>query len=165
MENIATQLTQTKTDLMASLNAIPENRFNDVPFAGSWTAGQVAEHLLKANNVDVLYADTDASKRTSNEKIQAISDIFLNFELKLVPPAQIIPSNNLQQKQDMISKLTGMFDKLINAANTLELNVICTSWVIPAFGPLTRLEFLWLYNAHTIRHTRQIQNIAVALPA
>lgn len=161
--NILQDLTQTKAELLAAILAIDEQKFNAVPFEGSWTAGQLTDHLLKADDVSVLYAETQPSERPIDEKVQAISDIFLNFELKLTTPARIVPSDDHQEKQAMLKALGDAFDKLIEAANTLDLSPLCMSWVIPAFGPLTRLEFLWLYNVHTIRHTRQLKKIAVAL--
>ena len=161
--NILQDLTQTKAELLAAISAIDEQKFNTVPFEASWTAAQLTDHLLKADDASILYAETQPSERPIDEKVQAISDIFLNFELKLTPPARIVPSDNHQEKQTMLTALSDAFDKLIVAANTLDLSAICMAWVIPAFGPLTRLEFLWLYNVHTIRHTRQLKNIAVAL--
>jgi len=161
--NILKDLTETKTALLDAISAVPDDKFNTIPFEGSWTAAQIGEHLLKGNNSGVLYANTEASQRAIDEKTQAISDIFLNFELKLTPPAGIVPSMDHHEKGDMLNALDDSFDKLIEAANTLDLSAVCMAWVIPAFGPLTRLEFLWLYNVHTIRHTRQLKNIAVAL--
>lgn len=161
--NILQDLTQTKAELLAAISAIDEYKFNTIPFEGSWTAGQLTDHLLKADDAGVLYAETQPSERPIDEKVQAISDIFLNFELKLTPPARIVPSNSNQDKQAMFNALGDAFDKLIEAAGTLDLSAICMAWVIPAFGPLTRLEFLWLYNVHTIRHIRQLKNIGVAL--
>ena len=161
--NILQDLTQTKAELLDALSSIDEQKFNSIPFEGSWTAGQISDHLLKADNVSILYAETQPSERPIDEKVQAVSDIFLNFELKLTPPARIVPSDERQDKQAMLKALGDVFDKLIEAANTLDLSAICMAWVIPAFGPLTRLEFLWLYNVHTIRHTRQLKNIAVTL--
>ncbi len=161
--NILQDLTQTKAELLAAISAIEEQKFNTIPFEGSWTAGQLTDHLLKADDAGVLYAETQPSDRPIDEKVQAISDIFLNFDLKLTPPARIVPFDGHQDKQAMLNALGDAFDKLIEAANTLDLSAVCMAWVIPAFGPLTRLEFLWLYNVHTIRHTRQLKNIAVAL--
>jgi len=161
--NILQDLTETKAGLLTAISAIPHKKFNTIPFEGSWTAAQIAEHLIKANNSGVLYGNTENTDRAIDEKTQAISDIFLNFDLKLTPPANIVPSGEPHDKQEMLNDLTAVFDKLIEAAKTLDLSAVCLAWVIPAFGPLTRLEFLWLYNAHTIRHTRQLNNMAVAL--
>ncbi len=161
--NILNELTQTKADLIEALSAIDREKFNTAPFEGSWTVGQITEHLLKGNNVELLYADTEPTTRMPDEKVNAIADVFLNFKLKLTPPESILPSDTHQDKQLMIGRLINVFDQLIDACKKLDLSAICLGWVIPAFGPLTRLEFLWLYNVHTRRHIRQIKNIAVAL--
>jgi hypothetical protein len=163
MKNITTHLIQTKADLLTAIADIDEENFNTIPFEGSWTAAQVCDHLLKADDVSILYAETEPTERQIDEKVQAISDIFLNFDLRLTPPARIVPSDESQDKQLMLNALSDTFDKLIEASTTLDLSAICLAWVIPAFGPLTRLEFLWLYNVHTIRHTRQLKNMSIAL--
>ena len=163
MRNIVTDLTATKANLLAVFSVIDPQDLNSLPFEGSWTAAQVGEHLLKATGVGVFYAETEASQRQMDEKVQALSDIFLNFDLKLTPPASIVPSDQPHEKDVLIKQLDEVYTSAIEAAKTLDLSAICLSYVIPAFGPMTRLEFLWLFNVHTIRHIHQLKNITVAL--
>ena len=161
--NILQDLTQTKADLLNAISAIDEEKFNAIPFEGSWTAGQVSEHILKALGADLLYADTQPTDRRPDEKVTAISDLFLNFEIKMKSPDFIIPDNKPKDKNALLSELEKVFDRLIHAAETLNLNEICTVFEVPGFGSFTGLEFLWFFNVHAIRHTRQLKNIAVAL--
>lgn len=161
--NILQDLTDTKLELLQSISAIDEQKFNTIPFEGSWTAGQVSEHILKALGADLLYADTKPTDRQPDEKVKAIADLFLNFEIKMKSPDFIIPDNKPKDKNALLSELEKVFDRLIQAAETLNLNEICTVFEVPGFGPFTRLEFLWFFNVHAIRHTRQLKNIAVAL--
>ena len=161
--NILKDLTQTKAELLAAITAIDEQKFNTVPFEGSWTAAQVSEHLQEAIGADVLYAETKSADRQADEKVNAISDVFLNFEVKYQSPDFIIPANHPHSKSAMLAILDSAFNKLIAVADTLDLSEICLEFEIPGFGTFTRLEFLWFFNVHTIRHTRQLKNIAVAL--
>ena len=59
--------------------------------------------------------------------------------------------------------VTDKFDKLIEAARTLDLSLTCIDFEIPTFGLFTRLEFVWFYIVHTQRHTFQLQKIAGVL--
>ena len=45
------EIKQTAADLLQALEAFNEHSFNQVPFEGSWTAGQVAEHPGNAHLV------------------------------------------------------------------------------------------------------------------
>lgn len=162
MKNIITELTETKANLLAVFSEIDPVDFNAVPFEGSWTPGQLGEHLAKATGVGVLYGETVPPERPMDEKIPAISGVFLNFDVKYQPPAELVPSNDFHDKNDLLSQLDQIYSSAIEAAKSLDLSAICTSFVVPGFGPFTRLEFLWLFNVHTIRHTRQLKNIAAA---
>lgn len=161
--NILQDLKQSKAELLDAVSAIDEQKFNTVPFEGSWTAGQVSEHILKALGADLLYADTKPTDRQPDEKVTAIADLFLNFEIKMKSPDFILPDDKPKDRDTLLRALEKTFDRLIHAAETLNLNEICTVFEVPGFGPFTRLEFLWFFNVHTKRHIRQLKNIAVAL--
>nr|WP_294790144.1 DinB family protein [uncultured Mucilaginibacter sp.] len=161
--NILQELADTKAELIEAISAIDRETFNTIPFEGSWTAAQVSEHILKALGADLLYADTTPTDRQPDEKVKAIADLFLNFEIKMKSPDFILPDDKPKDKDVLLKGLEKIFDRLIHAAETLNLTEICTVFEVPGFGPFTRLEFLWFFNVHTKRHIRQLKNIAVAL--
>ncbi len=41
-------ISNTKSELLHVLNQFGQQNINTVPFEGSWTGGQVAEHVLKS---------------------------------------------------------------------------------------------------------------------
>lgn len=162
MNNILPELIKTKTDLLAAVSSIDEEKFNTIPFERSWTAAQVSEHILKAVGADVLYGETEPANRQPDEKVKATADLFLNFDIKMQSPDFILPSDEPQNKEALKAALEKAFDRLITAASTLDLTEICLTFEIPGFGFFTRLEFLSFFNVHAQRHTRQLKNIAVA---
>lgn len=161
--NILKELTDTRAELIKAISAIDQEKFNTVPFERSWTAAQVSEHILKAVGADILYAETKPAERQPDEKVKAIADLFLNFEIKMQSPDFILPSDKPLNKHVMLAALEKTFDELINAARSLDLSQVCLVFEVPGFGQFTRLEFLWFFNVHARRHIRQINNIAVAL--
>jgi len=49
-EKIAKEMEETMTDLSALLSSFSQEEINRPPFEGSWTAGQVARHLILSNS-------------------------------------------------------------------------------------------------------------------
>jgi hypothetical protein len=163
MNNLVTELQNAKTGLTGAITSIPDARFNTVPFAGSWTAGQVTDHILKSLGVSVLYGGTTTTDRAPDAMVAPLADVFLDFTTKLKSPDFILPSDEPQDKQARLNEANDTFTKLIEAAKTLDLTQTCLDFEMPVMGRLTRLEFLWFYVFHSKRHAYQLQNIAKAL--
>lgn len=162
MNNLITELQNTTAQLTAAVNAIPNEKFNTVPFEGSWTAGQVCDHLLQSLGVSVLYGATKTTDRAPDKNVAEIGNIFLDFSTKLQSPDFILPGEGPHDKQAYLNDFGDTFNKLIEAANTLDLTQTCLDFEMPVMGALTRLEFLWFYVFHSKRHVYQLQNIAKA---
>ncbi|MES2809912.1 MAG: DinB family protein [Bacteroidota bacterium] len=163
MNNLVTELEDAKTGLLAAVNAISEDKFNTVPFEGSWTAGQVSDHLLQSLGVEVLYGRTETTERAPDQNVAPLGQAFLDFTIKMKSPDFILPGDGPHKKQIYLNDFVSTFNKLIEAAKTLDLTQTCLDFTMPVMGALTRLEFLWFYVFHTKRHTYQLQNIAKAL--
>lgn len=163
MKDLLTELEKTKTHLIQAIAAISDEQFNTVPFKDSWTAGQVTEHILKAVGVDMLYGDTKPTERKPDEKIKQTSDLFLNLDIKMLSPDFIYPSDEPHTKADMLAQVEDKFNKLIEAAKSLDLTLTCLAFEVPGFGEFTRLEFIWFFIVHTQRHIFQLKKVANAL--
>jgi hypothetical protein len=162
MNNLVTELQSAKAGLTEVIVAIPDEQFNKVPFEDSWTAAQVSEHIFKALGVEVLYGATKPTDRVPDEKVAEVM-IFLDFTIKMKSPDFILPSDEPQDKAPLLNGLEDKLNKLIEAAQTLDLTLTCLDFEIPEIGAFTRLEFLWFYVFHTKRHIHQLQNITKAL--
>ncbi|GAA4102382.1 DinB family protein [Mucilaginibacter panaciglaebae] len=163
MKDTITKLQNTYNELIETFSSIPEDKLNAIPFKESWTAAQVIEHILNAVGVGTLYAETKPSNRNPGEKIKAVSDLFLNMDIKMQSPDFIYPSDKKYAKQELLDMINDKFTKLIEAAKTLDLSPICLVFEVPGFGAFTRLEFVWFYIVHTRRHIFQLHKIAKAL--
>lgn len=162
MKEQLTELQSTRDRLKEAIALINEENFNIVPFKDSWTAAQIAEHVLKGVGVEVLYGHTRPTDRDPGEMIAQLKGIFLNFDIKMKSPAAILPSGNPHQKAEILNEIDAKWDKLIQAASTLDLSRTCTDFEFPNIGYLTRLEFVTLFIVHTQRHTHQLKNAAAA---
>ncbi|CAL1519514.1 DinB family protein [Chitinophaga sp. MM2321] len=157
---LLTAMDNTSGELLQLIAAFPEDKFNTIPFEGSWTAAQVAEHLIKAGCTPTLYGNVTATTRQPDEKIAALKELFLNFEIKMTAPSFIQPSATIHKKQDIVNDVTRVWADAKEAAGTLNLSETCTDFEFPGFGNLTRLEWINFMVIHTQRHIHQLKNIS-----
>ena len=161
LNDIITEFESAQSGLTAALNGFTENNFNIIPFEGSWSAGQVAEHLLKANSgaVDTLKGKTKEAARKPDENEDMIRSIFLDFGTKMQSPEAILPSSEPKEQEDMITKHIRTGDALRKIVTAEDLKLLCTDFSLPNMGELTMYEWICFVNCHTKRHTHQLNNI------
>lgn len=163
MQNLKEQLEQTKQALIKTISSIDKRKTDIIPFEGSWTAGQVLEHISKSINPGILSGTAKEPGRPADEQVHLIKSIFLDFDKKFVAPDFITPAAPVHDTDALLEKITGKFDKLIAAADTMNLSEECLGFVVPGFGHFTRLEWIVFYMVHTQRHIQQLRNIAEKL--
>lgn len=163
--SIQTEIRNTFDALIRSFSAFDTEQVNTVPFAGSWTAGQVAEHILKSGKglPKLFQAETEPCTRAIDANTPGIRSMFLNMELKMKAPDFNQPSAGPHNQKALSDAFLRLKAELENAADTFDLSLICKGFQMPGFGFLTRLEWLAFVCAHTQRHTMQLQNIYKAL--
>jgi len=161
-KQIAEQLKQTRDGFLAALEVFSTNEFNTIPFDGSWTPGQVAQHILLSINGtgQLTTGPTQPADRDWQQNTAQITSIFLNFDIKMQGPDFVQPDDQPRDKQEMIDQLRKGFDLLIDVVTNEDPTVICTAGEFPTMGHLSRFELLTFADVHTRRHTHQLQNIA-----
>ncbi|SFD74956.1 DinB superfamily protein [Chitinophaga sp. CF118] len=148
-------------ELFEVLSSFTEEDINTIPFEGSWTAGQVGEHIYKsASGIShSLQGEVKQTDRDPGQKIEAIRDVFLNFDLKFTSPEFIRPSELPHDKTLLLRCLKIIMEEIRQQAQTQDLTAICLQSVLPGFGDLTRLELNYFIIFHTQRHIHQLKKI------
>ena len=83
-KEILKEVEQTMDELIQLISSSGEEELNEIPFEGSWSAAQVAEHLLKSYAiVDMLNAPQTKTERSADEKVELLKSVFLNFNTKV----------------------------------------------------------------------------------
>lgn len=162
---IKTEIATTFDELVRVFSSFDDTQVNTVPFAGSWTPGQVAEHILKSAQglPKLMTAETEPTSRAIDEKVPEIRDLFQNMELKMEAPEFNRPSAGPHDQKVLLNAFAHLKTELENAAGTLDLSLTCKRFSMPGFGFLTRLEWLTFVCTHTQRHTNQLKNIQQVL--
>lgn len=158
-EELLDQIDTTEAELLHIYASLSQEQLNQVPFKGSWTAGQVGEHLTKGCSVELLYGNTKPTERDPAIMIEPLRRLFLDFSTKMNSPDFIYPQENHYQKEEMYKRLETTWKNIRHAANTLDLNPTCMDFEFPGTGMLTRFEWLSFMVIHTQRHLHQLRNI------
>jgi hypothetical protein len=158
-DNIKDELNKTFDALIRSIDNFDNESFNKVPSYSGWNAGQVCEHLLKSNVVPVLYGNTESTERNSDEKIDEIGKIFLDFSSKYKNPDFNTPLEDRHDRNEMKSTLQQIHKDAVRSAEECDLTKLCMDMELPGLGHLTGIEMLYFMAYHYQRHTHQIDNI------
>lgn len=150
--------------LMKQLSSLNEEQLNKVPFEGSWTAGQLGNHLYKSYNImDVLNGNVEETDRDPVAKLPEIEKTFKDFTIKMKSPEMVLPTNKHIEKERLLSSLTERIGQQREAIKTMDLSKTCLDAEIPGGGPFTRQEWLGFNTIHTERHNVQLGNIIECL--
>jgi hypothetical protein len=166
MEDLIAELEATTKELLDTLSLFTQEQFNSIPFEGSWTAGQVAEHLFKSKaRVPKLLSGNSrpTTERQPDEKTAAVKAIFLDFSTKLKSPDFIVPSNERKEKQALLSALQSNSEEIRRVVHTADLSRTITDYPFPQLGEFTGWEWICFMVCHSKRHIRQLKNIYRAI--
>lgn len=165
-DQLITDIQTTIAELLQVISAFKDDEINIVPFEGSWTAGQVAEHVLKSSGIsEVLHGKVEPTQRQPDQYVAPLRDQFLNFDIKMTSPDFILPSDGPHNKQELLVELDNTWKKTAAAAATQDLSMTCLDFELPGLGTMTRYEWISFLTVHTQRHTWQLKNIHKKLPA
>lgn len=151
-------LDETIASLMKIIRSFNGKDINTVPFKGSWTAAQVADHITKSNLsiAKALALEGKPVDRRPNERASELKDTFLDFSTKMQAPGFILPDQDIYQKDTLINTLELSVNRIKEAISKTNL---AESIAHPAFGEITKLELLYFVEYHTQRHIHQLKNI------
>ncbi len=161
-EEILTAIGEAVSDMGGFMSSLDETQVNTVPYADSWTAGQLFNHVTKSINgmPGAMLKETAPAERDPGEKIAGFRTTFLDFSTKMKAPDVVIPADGPFQKQDSIQALTASFEKMKEPTQKANLNELLTG--LP-MGDVTKLELLHFVLYHTQRHLHQMEKITEAL--
>jgi hypothetical protein len=161
MEKVIREANETLSALEHEFSRFDSLQINDVPFEGSWTAGQLAEHLVLSNSgfLEVINGPVAETDKPADLMVKEIKKDFLNFNVKYDSPKEIYPEDRTYNQPELLKSLKQIRKGISDAATGLDLTKTCTSYELPGYGFLTRLEAIYFVIYHTQRHVHQLKNI------
>jgi len=160
-EQLKKELQSTNEELIKVISSFTDEQFNKIPFQGSWTGGQTADHLAISDSgtTKIMYDETAKTERDSEKNIEVLRNLMLNFDTKMKNPDFNTPSNGPHNKEELIAQFKENETKQLEVIDSKDLTETCTSFPLPSMGELTRIEWLYFNIYHKVRHTQQLKNI------
>ncbi|WP_264538082.1 DinB family protein [Flavobacterium sp. N1736] len=160
-EELQKNIVETFKKLNAILSEFSESELNTVPYKGSWTGGQTAQHIILACSgyPDLFAGKTEKTTRKPDEKVKEIEALFLNFNTKMDSPDFIKPEIKDYNKNSLTLSLLTIESELLTASENFDLTLTCLDFEVPGFGKFTILEWVNFGLVHAQRHTKQLHDI------
>lgn len=153
---------RTSTDeLLDAISLFTHEQLNQVPFAGSWTPGQVAQHLLKSESgiPQLFEGNTAPANREPDALVPVIHSIFLDFTTKMQSPDFILPDEEPKNSEALRQQLKQNREHILQLISTRDLTRHLTDFAFPELGELTGYEWMKFMISHAKRHTHQMKNM------
>lgn len=155
-------IVETFKKLNETLSSFSDEEINTVPFKGSWTPGQVVQHIILGNSgyPELFAGNTKPTIRKYDEHVKELEGIFLNFNTKMDAPDFLKPEAKNYNKNALTLSLLKIESDLLNAAENNDLTVTCLDFQVPGFENFTIYEWINFALVHSQRHTHQLQKIS-----
>ena len=149
------------SEMAGLLASCSRGQANKVPFAGSWTAAQVVEHMRMSLSESVRLLKGSAKPTTHRAPDAKVGElqIFLNFDVKFDSPEFIYPEDREYDHMALSKEMENLRREFNGALGGKDLNDTLTDFDFPFLGELTRLEVVHFVANHTQRHNRQLRRI------
>lgn len=161
-KELINEIEKVHNNFINTLSKFTEKELNTIPFEGSWTAAQVAEHATKSNQgilAQLLNGKSKSINRSYNEQVEIVKQVFLSKE-KMKSAAQLEPSLTLHNKASLVTILKKQKEQQIECVNEKDLKALISELDFPSSpNGLTRYEWLFVMIEHAKRHIKQIENI------
>ncbi|TKC06559.1 DinB family protein [Pedobacter polaris] len=144
-----------------SIHLFDDQNFNTVPFAESWTPGQVVRHVVLASDgfEHILKGEVKDTERPFDELKPRVKADFLNFGIKMKSPDFILPKMKDYDKEQLTTKIRSIKEAIVHEIDALDLTKTCLGFEIPGYGFFTRYEAIYFVIYHTQRHNHQLNEI------
>ncbi|AZJ36678.1 DinB family protein [Tenacibaculum singaporense] len=159
-EEVLNEYYITTKELLRLISSLTEKELNKKTKEGGWTVAQVGDHLNKSYALsEVLTGEVKETKRSPNEKLKEVQELFLNLDVKMNSPKEIIPAEEFIDKESLLTELKIKIQWVNDFSKKADLSKLCLDFEIPEYGPFTRLEWIGFNTVHTKRHIYQIKQI------
>jgi hypothetical protein len=165
MKELLQEFDDTNNELLQIVNSFESDLLNKVPYEGSWTPGQAAEHVYKSHIILLksLNGPVKPTSRKESEYVKDIRDTFLDFTIKMESPAVIVPEKKKYDKQELLQKLAGAGAQIRWVIINEDLSATCLFVEVKELGEPTRLELAHFIIVHTKRHMHQLKKMRARL--
>jgi hypothetical protein len=168
IEPIVHKLARAQANLLRAADAVPAEQWKRGPGNGAWSAGELVAHLIMVERGIVGAADRVTQKPAKPASFLKRLHLPLALvESRVVRRKTPIPLDPqlVREKEAMLAELRDVRERslaFLDETKSRSLSAYC--WRHPFIGNLNLYEWFEMIAAHELRHTKQMQEIAAALP-
>jgi hypothetical protein len=142
-KELSTEIRTTMSEFEELITSFSEEEINQVPYADSWTAGQLAHHVLMSQEgiIKALNGRTAEAGRQPDQFVETLRNIFLDYSKKLKSPEFINPGAGPYDKAAILERIRQANKGINDAVENLDLDQLCVSFELPNLGKMTRLAW------------------------
>ncbi len=168
LRTVVENLTRAQEELLRAADSVPAGQWKISPGEGRWSAGELTCHLITVERAVISGAD-----RLLQKPPRALP-FFKRWHLPMaLVEARIIrrktpiplETQNIRGKEDMLAVLRNVRERtLAFLEETRGRDLSRYHMPHPFLGTLNTYEWFQMIASHEIRHTKQMREIAAALP-
>jgi uncharacterized damage-inducible protein DinB len=168
LKTIVENLDRAQRELLRAADAVSANQWKTRPGEGRWSAGELVGHLITIERAILRNADRMLQKPPKSVPFYKRFHVPMALvESRLIRRKTPIPldAQIVRQKEEMLAELQEVRERtLAFIGETRERDL--SKYLMPhAFlGMLNAYEWLQMIASHEVRHTKQMKEIAAALP-
>ena len=153
---------------MRAADAIPAGEWRKHPGEGQWSAAEHAEHLIETERRIVANTDRLMQKGPRPRPFfKRLHVPLVIVEARIFRRKSPFPMDceSIGEKEEMLARLREVRERTLafmEETRGRDLNQFCMAH--PFLGTLTMCKWFEFIASHEIRHTKQMQEIAEALP-
>ncbi|NSL88177.1 DinB family protein [Chitinophaga solisilvae] len=163
---LAQQLQQSKDSLLAHISGLSDAQLAYKPAADRWSIAECIEHIMMVEKF-MMDAEKKMMEQPANpekrKEIKITDDQLLkgveDRSHKAKAPEFGQPKHAYTSTADLIKAFTEQRDQLIGYVSNTKDDMRGHVMDNPAFGPMDAYQLLLLDAAHTVRHTKQIDEV------
>jgi uncharacterized damage-inducible protein DinB len=165
---IVEKLAKSQRGLLFAADAVPAEHWKVRPGENRWSAGELAGHLMIVERRIISRADHLLQEVPKPRPfLKRFHVPMAVVEARLFRRVSPIPvdSETIREKEEMLSELREVRERtlaFIEEKKGSDLSQYCMPH--PFLGTLTAYEWFQFIASHEIRHTKQMAEIAAALP-
>lgn len=161
-ESLVEPLASNAEKVTGAISSFPADYFNEQPTPDQWSAGDIAEHLVKIDGYAnrILIGSTEETNRDPQKKISTIQSAFEDQQTSYTAGGPIQPGEYDKSQKDITSQLKNIREQMINILNKYspdQLTETCLDFEHALFGYMTRIEWVWYTIFHSNRHLHQLE--------
>ena len=168
LQSILGNLARAEKQFLGAADAVPASQWKNHPAEGRWSAGELVAHLIQVERAIIKNAAKVLQRPPQPRPLSKRFHLPMALvESRLIPRQTPIPLDPalVGAKDEMLAQLREVRQQTrFFMEQTAGKPLRKYHMPHPFLGTLTLLEWFQIIASHQVRHSKQMQEIATALP-